>query len=71
MNFRADDIAAATGGRLVQTGPPGPVGTDTRRLQPGVWFLALVGENFDGHTFLSHAAAAGCAGVIAERVPEG
>lgn len=71
MNFRADEIAAATGGRLVQSGPPGPVGTDTRRLQPGVWFLALVGENFDGHAFLAHAAAAGCAGVIANRVPEG
>lgn len=71
MNFRADDIAAATGGRLVQQGPPGPIGTDTRRLQPGVWFLALVGDNFDGHEFLSHAAAAGCAGVVAQRVPEG
>lgn len=71
MNFHADQIAEATGGRLVQGGPPGPVGTDTRRLQPGMWFLALVGENFNGHDFLHHAAAAGCAGVIANHVPEG
>ncbi len=71
MIFRADEIAAATGGRLLSAGPPGPVGTDSRRLQPGMWFLALVGENFDGHDFLQHAAAAGCAGTIACRVPAG
>lgn len=71
MIFRADEIASATGGRLVQSGPAGPVGTDSRRLQPGMWFLALVGENFDGHDFLPHALAAGCAGVIASRAPKG
>ena len=71
MIFRADEIASATGGRLVQSGPAGPVGTDSRRLQPGMWFLALVGENFDGHDFLPHALAAGCAGVIASRAPSG
>lgn len=71
MIFRAEEIAAATGGRLVRSGAHGPVGTDSRRLQPGMWFLALSGESFDGHDFLGHALAAGCAGAIGCRVPEG
>jgi UDP-N-acetylmuramoyl-tripeptide--D-alanyl-D-alanine ligase len=37
----------------------------------GSWFLALRGERFDGHDFLAHAAASGCAGAIAEQVPPG
>ena len=71
MILRADEIAAATGGTLVHHGPPGDIGTDSRRIGPGVWFLALVGDRFDGHTFLPHAAAAGCAGAIATATPEG
>ena len=71
MIFTARDLAAGTGGRLVQDGPAGPVGTDSRRLQRGMWFLALSGDRFDGHDFLPHAAAAGCAGAIGQRVPDG
>ena len=71
MIFTAHEITTATGGLLVQSGPAGPVGTDSRRLQPGQWFLALDGDRFDGHDYLPHAQAAGCAGAIARRVPEG
>lgn len=71
MMFRAEELAEATGGTLVSTGPAGPLATDSRRLQPGDWFVALVGDRFDGHSYLRHAAAAGCAGIIAERAPEG
>lgn len=71
MNFSAEQLAAACGGRLVQAAPPGPVRTDTRALQPGDWFLALVGERHDAHDFLGAAAAAGAAGAIVSRVPAG
>ncbi len=71
MILRDEDIAAGTGGELVRHGPPGPVAIDSRRLQPGQWFLALSGDRFDGHDFLPHAQAAGCAGAIARQVPEG
>lgn len=71
MILRDEDIAAGTGGHLEQPGPPGPVGTDSRRLQPGQWFLALSGDRFDGHDFLPHARAAGCAGAVARQVPPG
>jgi UDP-N-acetylmuramoyl-tripeptide--D-alanyl-D-alanine ligase len=42
------------------------VHTDTRSLMPGDLFVALKGENFDAHTFLSQAAAAGAVAVLAE-----
>jgi UDP-N-acetylmuramoyl-tripeptide--D-alanyl-D-alanine ligase len=43
------------------------VHTDTRSLQPGDLFVALRGERFDGHDFLTGAREAGAAGAIAER----
>lgn len=71
MILRDEDIATGTGGRLVRPGAPGVVATDSRRLAPGQWFLALSGDRFDGHDFLPHAQAAGCSGAIARTVPPG
>lgn len=47
--------------------PLGRVWTDTRSLQSGDLFLALVGEQFDGHNFLTQAVAAGAAAVVISR----
>ncbi len=41
--------------------------TDTRTLQAGAAYLALRGENFDGHEFAKAAEQAGAAAIIAER----
>jgi len=71
MIFPGHEIAKATGGRLVIDGPSGAICTDTRKLQPGQWFLALVGERFDSHNFLETANKAQCAGIIAHHAPEG
>ena len=70
MIFSDQELAQWSGGKLVHRGPNGPISTDSRRIGNGDWFLALVGERFDGHDFLPMAAEADCAGVIAERVPE-
>ncbi len=43
------------------------VTSDTRALQRGDLFVALVGPNFDGHTFLSEAEARGAAGALVSR----
>lgn len=67
MIFDARTIAAATGGERVHDGPAGPVGTDSRRVAPGSWFVALAGDKFDGHDFLGMVAAAGAAGAIVSR----
>lgn len=72
MRFDAEAIAKVTQGVVLHDGPAGAILTDTRRLEPGCWFLAIVGDRFDGHDFLAQAEAAGVAGVIVSRpVPEG
>jgi UDP-N-acetylmuramoyl-tripeptide--D-alanyl-D-alanine ligase len=38
--------------------------TDTRAIVPGALFVALAGERFDGHDYLSAAAGAGAAGAV-------
>jgi UDP-N-acetylmuramoyl-tripeptide--D-alanyl-D-alanine ligase len=45
--------------------------TDSRALKPGDLFLALRGENFDGHHFAAKAADQGAAGVLVDQVPDG
>lgn len=43
------------------------VSTDTRTLAEGDLFVALEGPNFDGHDFLSEAAARGARGAVVHR----
>jgi UDP-N-acetylmuramoyl-tripeptide--D-alanyl-D-alanine ligase len=43
--------------------------TDSRALKPGDLFVALRGENFDGHRFLADATKLGAAGCVAEEAP--
>ncbi len=38
--------------------------TDSRNIQPGEIFIALVGENFDGHNFVESALAKGAIAVV-------
>jgi UDP-N-acetylmuramoyl-tripeptide--D-alanyl-D-alanine ligase len=48
--------------------------TDTRAIEPGALFVALVGERFDGHDYVDAAVAAGATGVVVRdgaRVPAG
>ena len=43
------------------------VWTDTRTIEPGDLFVALVGERFDAHEFLAEARTKGAAGVVVSR----
>lgn len=61
--------------QLLSAEPPGVdvefqgVSTDTRSLQHGNLFVALSGPNYDGHRFVSEAAAKGAAAaLVSERV---
>jgi UDP-N-acetylmuramoyl-tripeptide--D-alanyl-D-alanine ligase len=40
------------------------ISTDSRAIQPGALFVALVGERFDGHDHLAAAATAGATGAV-------
>jgi UDP-N-acetylmuramoyl-tripeptide--D-alanyl-D-alanine ligase len=74
MKFRAADIVAATGGRLVQGADAAPlsgVSTDTRSIEPGELFVAIRGETHDAHRYVGVAAEAGAAALLVERWPLG
>ncbi|MDT5042952.1 MAG: UDP-N-acetylmuramoyl-tripeptide--D-alanyl-D-alanine ligase [Actinoplanes sp.] len=65
------EIAAVTGGRLVNADPEttvtGPVEYETGELVPGGLFVAFAGERVDGHDFAAAAVAGGAAGVLGAR----
>jgi len=67
----AEELAAATGGRLVRRSSRGIRGAavDSRRVAPGNLFVALPGERTDGHRFLREAAAAGAAALLVSELP--
>jgi UDP-N-acetylmuramoyl-tripeptide--D-alanyl-D-alanine ligase len=46
------------------------VSTDSRTLEAGQLYVALVGERFDGHEFIDEALARGARGVVASRGTE-
>ncbi len=63
-------LLAATGGERVQGDCPllsGRVVTDTRKTGQGDIFVALHGENFDGHDFAAAAVEAGAGALIVHR----
>jgi len=65
--WTVDAVLKATGGELLAKGKDQRflgISTDSRTLRPGELFLALVGENFDGHQFVEQAASSGAAGVV-------
>ena len=63
------EIVAATGGKCDFSGNPDFTGinTDTRTIKNGELFIALKGENFDGHAYAGKAAENGAAGILASR----
>jgi UDP-N-acetylmuramoyl-tripeptide--D-alanyl-D-alanine ligase len=65
-------LAEAAGGEIL-SGDPGAqvraISTDTRKIAPGDCFIALPGENHDGHAFVSDAISKGAGAVIvSERI---
>ncbi len=66
-DFTLNEIIEATGGTLIQGDPDrkiSGIAIDSRQLKPGELFIAIKGEHFDGHSFITEAANAGAAAVI-------
>jgi UDP-N-acetylmuramoyl-tripeptide--D-alanyl-D-alanine ligase len=61
-----EDIVAATGGEVVCSGPESFMGVsiDSRKIREGELFIALKGERFDGHDFLSAALDKGSGAIV-------
>ncbi|MEO5899936.1 MAG: UDP-N-acetylmuramoyl-tripeptide--D-alanyl-D-alanine ligase [Ilumatobacteraceae bacterium] len=67
MRFRASDVAAATGGRLI--GPDVEIdgaAFDSRAVCPGQLFVPLIAAR-DGHDFIDGARASGAAAYLTSR----
>ncbi len=61
------ETAEVTGGELISSSPDEIVSgfsIDSRTVKPGQLFIAVKGENFDGHDFISEAFRAGAKGFI-------
>lgn len=70
LRWTAGKLVTAASGQLLQPGGDvllGEISTDTRTLQPGDIFLALTGENFDGHDYIGAAVEKGAAAVVVAR----
>ena len=69
--FKLHEVAEAVGGELINGDPARKargVSTDTRTIKKGELFIALTGENFDGHTFIKKAFQKGAiASVVSNR----
>ncbi|MGD9995949.1 MAG: UDP-N-acetylmuramoyl-tripeptide--D-alanyl-D-alanine ligase [Ilumatobacteraceae bacterium] len=67
MRFRATDVAAATGGRVVGADVEiDGTGFDTRTLLPGQLFVPLIDQR-DGHDFIAHAVERGAVAYLTSR----
>jgi UDP-N-acetylmuramoyl-tripeptide--D-alanyl-D-alanine ligase len=66
------ELAAATEGRLLSGPPDRPIeriSIDSRSVSEGDLFIAIRGERFDGHEFVTAALAAGAAGAVVTKAP--
>jgi len=76
LNCPLRELARITGGCIIKGDPErriGPISIDTRTLKKGDVFLAIKGENLDGHEFLAEATRKGADLLIVEskeRPPE-
>jgi len=67
------DVATATDGAPTSAADwsAGGVSIDSRTIEPGDLFIAIVGPKVDGHDHVAGALAAGAAGCVVARVPDG
>ena len=62
------EVAQALGARVVGADVAfTAVSTDSRRIEAGQLFIALVGPNFDGHDYLADVAAKGAVAALVQR----
>ncbi|MFZ5776498.1 MAG: UDP-N-acetylmuramoyl-tripeptide--D-alanyl-D-alanine ligase [Thermodesulfobacteriota bacterium] len=71
-SWTLSQVLLATGGRFVAGDTVGHfrrISTDSRAVEPGDLFVALVGDRFDGHAFVAQAVQRGATGVLVSERP--
>ncbi|MHB1293623.1 MAG: alanine racemase [Anaerolineae bacterium] len=71
--IRLQDFLAATGGVLLGQARAqtfAGFAYDSRIVEPGLLFLAVVTETGDGHDYVTQACQAGATGVVCQRAPD-
>jgi len=69
--WKKQEVLQATNGKLQgDFAKANSVVIDSRKIQPDTLFVALIGDNFDGHDFVKDALAKGAAAAIVQKVPE-
>ena len=70
--FKLSDVYAAAGQPFRAWTPPDPeipaAHFDSRRIQPGMLFVALPGARVDGNNYIGHALRNGAAATLGSRV---
>jgi UDP-N-acetylmuramoyl-tripeptide--D-alanyl-D-alanine ligase len=64
------DLLAGSFGMLRAPFSANGISIDSRSVKPGQLFVALVGENGDGHTHVAQALAKGAAGAMVHKLPD-
>ena len=67
MNLTVKEIAVAVGGKIIGCDNPYTIKnivTDSRKADANSLFVAIKGDNFDGHSFISNVAEKGCKAAI-------
>jgi len=66
MKLTIEQISAATGGAIIARGAGvcEGVSTDSRTIEPNMFFVPIVGERFDGHEFIRAALERDAAGFV-------
>ncbi|SCX88827.1 UDP-N-acetylmuramoyl-tripeptide--D-alanyl-D-alanine ligase [Alkaliphilus peptidifermentans] len=70
ISLTYEEICRGCNGHIISKGASTSaygVSTDTRTIQKGMLFVPLMGENFDGHTFIEEAKIKGATGAIIEK----
>jgi UDP-N-acetylmuramoyl-tripeptide--D-alanyl-D-alanine ligase len=73
-NFKISDVINATTGSLERGNPNSDIcniSTDSRTIKKGDLFVALIGENFDGHDFINQAIEKEAMGIVVSHEIQG
>ncbi len=74
LKLTAAQVVSFTGGRLTSSSEGTriqSISIDSRTVEPGGLFFAILGQRFDGHRFVEQALERGAVGAVVSQLPQG